>query len=194
MSKKFYRFYGGLMTAQERWLNAMAEKGLRLVRSGKMLYEFEECKPGQFQYCVEFVGNESKEGAQEYRDFLESLGYRVFFKNINLNYSAGKVVFRPWAKKGGRISTNSTTYNRELMIVEKENDGKPFELHTTLEDRKNYYRSLQKPMLFGFFFWAVFAFFMRAWWVGIFSILFLIPLIFCQIELVRLIRQSKLME
>lgn len=42
MSKKFYRFYGGLMGFQERWLNRMAAKGWRLIRTGKMSYEFEE--------------------------------------------------------------------------------------------------------------------------------------------------------
>ena len=47
-------------------------------------------------------------------------------KNINLNYSVGKVRWRPWAEIGGRIATNTTTFNRELLIVEKENDGKPF--------------------------------------------------------------------
>lgn len=45
MSKKCYRFFGGLLTAQEHWLNKMSEKGYRLIRAEKMLYEFEECKP-----------------------------------------------------------------------------------------------------------------------------------------------------
>ena len=67
------------------------------------------------------------------------MGYSVFYKNINLNYSVGKVRWRPWAEIGGRIATNTTTFNRELLIVEKENDGKPFELHTSYEDRANYY-------------------------------------------------------
>ena len=43
MSKKYYRFFGGLLTAQEDWLNKMSEKGYRLIRAEKMLYEFEEC-------------------------------------------------------------------------------------------------------------------------------------------------------
>ena len=51
MSKKFYRFFGGLLTAQENWLSKMSEKGYRLIRTGKLLYEFEECKPGQVKYC-----------------------------------------------------------------------------------------------------------------------------------------------
>ena len=41
MSKKCYRFFGGLLTAQEHWLNKMSEKGYRLIRTEKMLYEFE---------------------------------------------------------------------------------------------------------------------------------------------------------
>ena len=56
MSKRCYRFFGGLLTAQEHWLNKMSEKGYRLIRTEKMLYEFEACKPDQVKYCVEFIG------------------------------------------------------------------------------------------------------------------------------------------
>lgn len=35
MSKKYYRFFGGLLTAQEHWLNKMSEKGYRLIRTEK---------------------------------------------------------------------------------------------------------------------------------------------------------------
>ena len=119
MNKKCYRFYGGLIASQEKWLNRMAKKGYRLIRAGKLFYEFEECKPGQVQYCVEFIGQKSKESAADYARFLEDCGYHVFFKNINLNWSVGKAVVRPWADKGGRIATNSTTFNLQLLIVEK---------------------------------------------------------------------------
>ena len=54
--QKYYRFFGGLLTAQEHWLNKMSEKGYRLIRAEKMLYEFEACKPDQVKYCVEFIG------------------------------------------------------------------------------------------------------------------------------------------
>lgn len=83
MSKKCYRFFGGLLTVQKNWLNKMAEKGYRLIRTGKLLYEFEKCKPGQVQYCVEFIGQKSKANAEDYHDFLEEMGYSVFYKNIN---------------------------------------------------------------------------------------------------------------
>ena len=46
MSKKCYRFFGGLLTVQKNWLNKMAEKGYRLIRTGKLLYEFEKCSSG----------------------------------------------------------------------------------------------------------------------------------------------------
>ena len=97
MSKKCYRFFGGLLNAQAKWLNKMSEKGYRLVRTGRVLYEFEECSPDEVTYCVEFIGEKSKENATDYADFLEDMGYKVFFKNINLNYSVGKVRLRPWA-------------------------------------------------------------------------------------------------
>ncbi len=60
MSKKCYRFFGGLLTAQEHWLNKMSEKGYRLIRAEKMLYEFEACKPDQVKYCVEFIAQKSR--------------------------------------------------------------------------------------------------------------------------------------
>ena len=41
MSKKCCRFFGGLLDTQEKWLNKMSGMGYRLVRTGKMPYEFE---------------------------------------------------------------------------------------------------------------------------------------------------------
>ena len=66
MSKKCYRFFGGLLNTQEKWLNKMSEKGYRLVRTGKLLYEFEKCKPDEVTYCVEFIGEKSKESSIDY--------------------------------------------------------------------------------------------------------------------------------
>lgn len=50
MSKKYYRFFGGLLQKQEEWLNKMAEQGYRLIRVDKMMYEFEECNPDRAEY------------------------------------------------------------------------------------------------------------------------------------------------
>ena len=148
MSKKYYRFFGGLLRTQTNWLNSMAATGYRLICTDKLLYEFEECNANEYQYCVEFIAEKSKASATDYKAFLEELGYTVFFKNMNLNYSIGKVRVQPWAEKNGKIATNATTYNKELFIIEKRNDGKPFELHTTHDDRLKYLKTLQKPWLF----------------------------------------------
>lgn len=189
--KRHYRFFGGLLNAQEKWLNKMSGKGYRLVHAGKLLYKFEKYEPNQKQYCVEFIGQKSKVSAKEYHDFLEDMGYRVFYKNINLNYSVGKVRWRPWAEKGGRIATNSTTFNRELLIVEKENDGKPFVLHTTYEDRQNYYKIIRKPYLFMFIISVVLGIAMQTWVWDAFAAAFLVPLAFYQIEIMEQRKQSK---
>lgn len=194
MNKKFYRFFGGLLTAQENWLNKMSEKGYRLIRTGKLLYEFEECKPGQFQYCVEFIGQKSKENARNYHDFLEEMGYSVFYKNINLNYSVGKVRWRPWAEKGGRIATNATTFNRELLIVEKEHDGKPFELHTSYEDKESYYSNLRNPWLLLLLMFAVFTVVNQSVILGILALISLIPVIVYQSQIMKNRREAKTKE
>lgn len=181
--KKCYRYYGGLLASQEKWLNKMADGGYRLARTGKLAYEFTQCEPGQYRYCVEFIGQKSKEGADGYARFLKDCGYRVFFKNINLNWNVGKVEVRPWADRGGRLAANSTTLNRELLIVEKENDGRPFELHTTYGDKADYFRQLRKLWLFLFLVSAVCGVLMRAWVWGIFAALAAAGLALCQREL-----------
>lgn len=189
--KKCYRFFWSLTGAQAKWLNKMADRGFRLARTEKLLYEFEPCEPGRYRYCVEFVGHKSREGADEYARFLEGCGYRVWFKNINLNWNVGKVEARPWAEPGGRLASNATTYNRELLIVEKENDGKPFQLHTTYEDKARYYRDCRRPALFLLAVMAPLAVLTRSWAAGIFAALALALLIWYQVALARLGRQAR---
>lgn len=194
MSKKYYRFFGGLLTAQANWLNKMSEKGYRLIRTGKMLYEFEKCKPNQVKYCVEFIGQKSKDNAKDYHDFLEDMGYKVFYKSINLNYSIGKVRWRPWAEKGGRIATNATTFNRELLIVEKANDGKPFELHTSYEDKESYYSNLRNPWLLMVLMFAIFTVANRSIVLGMLTLILLIPVLVYQAEIMKNRHEAKTKE
>lgn len=157
--KKHYRLFGGFLDTQENWLNQMAQKGYRLIKAGKITYDFEECLPSEYQYAIEFVAQESYKSVKEYRSFLEELGYKVFYKNVNINFSLGKVKWRPYARGMGQISTNPGSYNKEIYIIEKKNDGKPFELHTTNLDKANYYKSLRNAwltiaiMIFAFAVW-----------------------------------------
>lgn len=175
---KKYRYFGGFIQSQEAWLNKISSKGYRLVNAEKLLYEFEECNPNKYQYCVEFIGEKSKEDSEHYKDFLQEMGYKVFFKNLNLNYSIGKVRYRPWAEKGGRIATTRTTFNKELLIVEKKNDGKPFMLHMVFDDLVKYYIKLRKMWGVIFLFFSIFSIVTVTIFIGVFALVCLFPVFF----------------
>lgn len=192
--EKRYRYFWTLLAAQSRWLNKMADRGLRLSRTEKLLYEFQPCAPGQYRYCVEFVAHLSREKAEDYARFLEDCGYRTWFKNANLDWNVGKVVGRPWAEPGGRLASNATTYNRELLIVEKENDGKPFRLHTALEDQIRYRKAQRRPALFLLAVMAPLAALTRSWPAALFAALALAVLIRHQLALAGLKKQGGISE
>lgn len=202
MNKKTFRYFGGFLKAQERWLNRMAAQGFRLVRTTRMMYEFERCAPSEYEYRVEFIADKSPRQAQEYRRFLEEMGYRTFTKNINLNYSIGKIRWRPWAKGAGQIATYPGSYNKELLIVEKRKDSKPFELHTDPEDLLRYYQSLRNAYLFNGIFWALcflLNFFMRIpvavnVLLGVFSVIYLVPAIFYALAIHHVNEDRKIYE
>lgn len=148
MIKKVYRYFFGFIKAQEKWLNKMAADGYRLVRTSIMSYEFEPCLKGEYEYCIEFVADKSYKKAKEYREFLEEMEYRTFTKNINIRYCIGKIKLRLWAKGTGKIATAPGSINKELLIIEKKRDGKPFELHTDLQDLIDYNRSIRNSYLY----------------------------------------------
>lgn len=192
--EKRYRYFWTLLAAQSRWLNKMADRGLRLSRTEKLLYEFQPCAPGQYRYCVEFVAHLSREKAEDYARFLEDCGYRTWFKNANLDWNVGKVKVRPWADQGGRLASNATTYNRELLIVEKENDGKPFRLHTALEDQIRYRKAQRRPALFLLAVMTPLAALTRSWPAALFAALALAVLIRHQLALAGLKKQGGISE
>lgn len=118
----------------------------------------------------------------------------IYDKNINLNYSVGKVRWRPWAERGGRIATNTTTFNREILIVEKANDGKPFELHTSYDDKEKYYRNLRNPWLFLLLMFALFAVTKQSIIFGIFALVSVIPGSIYQIQIMKIRKEAKTQE
>lgn len=194
MNRTCCRYFAGAMGWQEKWLNKMAAGGWRLVRTGKLAYEWESCAPGQFQYKVEYIGNRSRQSAGEYAAFLQDCGYRTLYKNINLNWSAGKVVARPWADKGGRIATTATTYNRELLIVEKENDGRPFALHTSYADMADCCRQMRRPWVFALLMTLAAAAALRSpLWAAV-SALILVQILVFQVRITRLMKQEDVQE
>jgi hypothetical protein len=148
MKKTVIRYFVDFTDKQEQWLNDMAARGYRLVGCGKLTYEFEHCAPAEYQYRVEFIGEKSYARHTDYRRFLEGLGYRVFAKNVNLNWSVGKVRLRPWADGAGKAATSPGAYNKELLIVEKKNDGKPFDLHTDTQDLTVHFKTVRNSYLY----------------------------------------------
>ena len=67
MSKIYHRFFAGAMKSQTRWLNKMAKRGYRLIKTGKTSYEFEICEPDSYEYYVEYIGDKSKENGDYYK-------------------------------------------------------------------------------------------------------------------------------
>ena len=185
------RFFGALLRSQEKWLNKMARSGYRMVKTGIMTYDFEPCTPGEYQYAVEYVGAKDWEELQKYRAFLEEMGYTVFYKNINANYSVGKVRFRPYKSKPWIPVTSATNYNKELLIVERKAAEDDFKLHTSSEDIKNYY--LQIIATFAFFFALLggLGIFFKSFIYGGISIVFLIPVIIYTAEILKVKKLEK---
>jgi Protein of unknown function (DUF2812). len=149
------RYFAGFIDAQRNWLNKMADKGYRLGKCGRLFYEFETCKPSEYVYQVEYIGDKSKAEGKDYAAFLEDMGYNIFFKNVNLDFDIGNVLWRKLADKGSKIADYQTVMERALLIVEKENDGTPFELHTTNDDKADYYGKFLVPY---FLFFLLFVF------------------------------------
>lgn len=148
-SKRVIRYYAGFITAQEKWLNKMSAEGWRLMKTGKLTYDFERCEPGEYEYKVEFAAYMSWNKEKDYMAFLEETGYRVMTKNINISASVGKVRWRPYGQGAGQIATAPGGINRELIIIEKKADGNPFELHTSNADKAAYFSRLRNANLTG---------------------------------------------
>ena len=152
---KKVRYYAGFIDAQRNWLNKMASKGYRLVKCGRLIYEFETCEPSEYIYQIEYIGDKSKTDGKDYASFLEDMGYKIFFKNVNLDFDIGNVLWRKLADKGSKFADYQTVMERALLIVEKKNDGTPFELHTTNTDKANYYAKFLVPYFLLFLLFAV---------------------------------------
>ena len=199
MIKTCLRYFGGFISAQEKWLNKMAKKGYKLVKAGKLMYKFESCDKGKYQYCVDFIADKSHRDAESYKQFLEGCGYTVYYKNVNLGLSFGKVRFRPWAKGSGKVSSDFTTLYKELLIVEKLNDGKPFELHTSNEDKISYYKNWRNIWLTYFALFALMSLIFLfnpivSIVLGALGICALIPVIAYQVQIGKIKKQSNIEE
>ncbi|MCF6466064.1 hypothetical protein C3E90_09275 [Clostridium sp. Cult2] len=165
MMKKIFRIFLNPMGSQEKWLNQMSEKGHRLVNVGRFFYTFENCEANEYQYSIDYVGNKNYKELKEYKQFIEEIGIKYYEKPINIGqFSWGKARLRPFANQGGRIATSKGMINRELLILEKKNNGKPFEIYSNIEDKIYRLKEIRKPLIVGeitILFFAIMGIFME---------------------------------
>ncbi len=145
MIKTFKVFFSDL-DKQEKWLNEKAQQGFKLIKTSKLFYYFEKCEPSEYIYKIEFIIDKSMSEQKNYRAFLEDLGIHSFTKNFGFgNYSYGRIQF---SMSAGRIRTSPGTINSEILILEKKNDGKPFEIFTERKDKLSHYRKVRNAFIF----------------------------------------------
>ena len=136
-----------------KWLNKMSSQGYRLVRAGDVFYYFEECEEGKYVYTVDYVANKSYEDLKDYERFLNESHINYFEKAASVGkVSKGNLRWRPYADKGAKIATSQGMIKKEFLILEKESDGRPFDIYTNIEDKINALRIMRKPTISMFVF------------------------------------------
>jgi len=147
MTKTVIRYFFDFLDGQEKWLNKMAAQGWRLNKCGLIYYTFEQCEPDEYEYKVEFVADQSYQKSQQYKAYLENMGYWTAYKNINVGILIGNSKWRPWAKGMGQITSSPGSFHKELLLIGKKKDGKAFELHTDIYDLWSIYRTVRNSYL-----------------------------------------------
>lgn len=131
MEKTVRKFFFYSQQKLEDWLNRMAEDGWRLVDANRCKYTFTPCEKGEYLYRIDFVGGKSKAQLEEYLALLPELGITPLFKPLNAGqHSLWRVRWRPYGGKAGSLATSNGTLGRELLLLEKRNDGKPFQVYS----------------------------------------------------------------
>ena len=92
---------------EEKWLNEMAAKGLVLTSVGFCRYEFEDCVPGEYKICLEFLENNFSNAENEkYIEFLEETGAEhigTFFRWAYFRKRTTEENFRLFSDNTSRI-------------------------------------------------------------------------------------------
>ena len=97
---------------------------------------------------MDFVGNLSRAHGDDYAAFLSGFGYKTWFKNVNLQWSRGKVRWNPAGEPGARIISDRTNLDRELLIVERRAEPGEFRLYTSAEDEIEVLRDMRRRSLY----------------------------------------------
>ena len=152
MIRKF-KFFFNPVVGLTKWLNEMSNKGYRLIKAGNTFYYFEECEKEKYVYAVDFVANKSYSELRDYEDFLKESNIRYIKRAASIGkVTKGNIRWRLYADRGSRIATSKGMIKKEFLILEKENDGKPFEIYANIEDKINALKTMRKPTIMMMFF------------------------------------------
>ncbi len=131
----------------EKWLNKMSSKGYRLINIKNFIYEFEKTD-NNYLYVVQYIGADNWNEMVGYIDMLKDMGYNTHFTSINQGSLAlGKYKLRIYKTEPGFVS-NSSGYNRELLIVES-NKEKSVPLYTNNISMVSQYKKIENTYLYG---------------------------------------------
>ena len=125
----------------------MAGQGWRLHKTNPIYYDFTSCEANTYEYRLDFVALYSNQKLANYTQLLLEQGYNCFFKNLNINFSLGKMRFRPYAEKGGHLASTTGTYNKEILIIEKKRDEESFDIHSNYRDIVKWLISIRRIYL-----------------------------------------------
>lgn len=137
---KVFKIFFSDIDKQEKWLNSMAQKKLRLIKTSKLFYYFEET-PIKYAYQVQCVFDKNVDELNEYIEFLRETNINVLKKN----FAVGSVVHkkRKLDPLSGKIKKDQN-YNSELLILEKIDDGNSFQIYSTNKDKLDYYKKVRR--------------------------------------------------
>ncbi len=152
---------------EEKWLNEMAAKGLALISVGWCRYEFEDCLPGEFKICLNFLGNRFERAENEkYMEFLEETGAEHVGTYLRWAY------FRKRTTEDFKLFSDNASRVRHLTRIIS---------FIALLSGLNLYCGCYN--LYLFFYWHS--------PISIIGILSLLIAAFCAIGMIRLIRKRK---
>lgn len=114
-------FWAWEFDKEEKWLCEMAAKGLCLVSAGFCKYEFEDCKPGEYRICLQFLDKVSHHPeSQKYIEFMETTGAEHIGSFIRWVYFRKKATdgeFELFSDNESRIKYLSGVFNFIFLIT-----------------------------------------------------------------------------
>lgn len=129
------RLFLNPIEGREKFINEMARKGYRLVKSGSILHNFEKTN-SDYRYAVQYIGYMSNNERKRYTEFLNDMNLKVFTAPLNIGkFSFGNIKLRPYNFPKNMIATSPGVINKEILIIESDGN-KEIPVFTDINDRK----------------------------------------------------------